>query len=110
MHFNLRFNVFEDMASCYFAFVENLFHLAVDQVPRPADVFTQETAQWANQIREVFDIASADVLCPFGRMASAQFFSGATPFCRRDTFIRYSSAYHFNLFRSIRGNAAQSKG
>jgi hypothetical protein len=27
--------------------------------------------------------------CPFGRMASAQFFSGPTPFCRRDTDLRY---------------------
>jgi hypothetical protein len=27
-------------------------------------------------------------LCPFGSMASAQFFSGPTPYCRRDTLQR----------------------
>src|SRR5262245_64712508 len=33
--------------------------------------------------------------CPFGRMASAQFFSGPTPFCRKDTtkWINANLAY-----------------
>jgi hypothetical protein len=34
-----------------------------------------------------------DCLCPFGRMASAQFFSWPTPFCRKDTLIQIEYEY-----------------
>src|SRR6266542_28673 len=33
---------------------------------------------------------TANTPCSFGRMASAQFFSGPTPFCRRDTRKPYA--------------------
>lgn len=61
MRLNLHINVLEDVAACYLPVVETLSHLAVDLVPRPADVRTQETTQRAEQIGEVFDIAGVDV-------------------------------------------------
>src|SRR5215510_2353046 len=53
MSLNHVTNVLEDVAASHLAVVEMLLHLAVDLIPWPADVFAQEPAQRAEQIRKV---------------------------------------------------------
>jgi hypothetical protein len=74
MRLNLSINVLEDVAARYLSVIKTLPHLAVDLVPRPADVCAQETAQRAEQVGEVFDIARENVFAARARNSLRQLF------------------------------------
>src|SRR5262245_42228348 len=72
MSLNLPIDMLEDVAACNLAVVKALLHLTVDHVPRPADIFAQESAQRSKQIGEVFNLPGAEVFAARARNSLRQ--------------------------------------
>jgi hypothetical protein len=61
------------------------YFTAVSDLPCPKYATSGAIVECLNKSTTVI-LTSRAIKCLFGKMESAQFFSGPTPFCRRDTF------------------------